>query len=89
MTLAERVEDHDSAGESGFRSHVHLSVGDDTRALAGMTFYVPIVESEAGSQWSVFTVDSAEPGADLELSAWQPKTEPLPVVGAHASTSAK
>ncbi|MBI5435006.1 MAG: hypothetical protein HZA52_19385 [Planctomycetes bacterium] len=87
VTRAERVEYVDHAGRPRRRARVRIDVGDDTRALAGMTFYVALTETESGRSWELFTMESAGSGSELELFAYLPETKPLPRVGARASTS--
>lgn len=89
VTFAGWVEYIGYAGKPSLREHIRLDVGADQRALVGMTFFVPITETESGHASEVFTVESAEPGAELELFAYVPENTPLPRVGAIASTSSR
>ncbi|MCC6407457.1 MAG: hypothetical protein IT453_09835 [Planctomycetes bacterium] len=89
VTFAGWVEYIGYEGKPSLREHIRLDVGADQRALVGMTFFVPITETESGHASEVFTVESAEPGAELELFAYVPENTPLPRVGAIASTSSR
>ncbi|MCC6407456.1 MAG: hypothetical protein IT453_09830 [Planctomycetes bacterium] len=87
VTRADWVEYVDYAGKPRQRARVRVDIGNDTRALAGMTFYVALTETESGRSWELFTMESAGSGSELELFAYLPETKPLPRVGARASTS--
>ncbi|MCK6447273.1 MAG: hypothetical protein L6Q99_12860 [Planctomycetes bacterium] len=89
VTLADWVPYVGYEGKPGLCQHVRLDIGADERALVGMTYFVPVTPAESGGTSALFTVESAEPGAELELFAYVPQDAPLPRIGVSASTDSR